>query len=235
MNEPRDVGFAKSLRAARASDLAAAKQKDFAEQASRVPETGLPVLGGQRRHRICERSEKRLIDSAEKASVPFLAVRGGRESRDDAKIVAPCAVLEIEISEGMPPRGQHRLDGERRLQADGIERIAPEIREARGAARHRRLEEQFLAAEMIVDECDVNAGEPRNHPVRRRAEAVVGDQALRCIEQRVAGERAAKHRRAHGQTIVSIGRRLGCHWQSVPGATRISRVIGFDCEMPLTV
>jgi hypothetical protein len=60
--------------------------------------------------------------------VPVVAVRGRRQARHDAEIVAPRQILlQMEVAEGLPPGAQHVLDLRVRAAADPFQRSPPRL------------------------------------------------------------------------------------------------------------
>ena len=95
-------------------------------------------------------------------------------------------------------------------------RVVLEAREQREAllvhriepARQHRLEELFLAAEVIVDRGEVDAGRGRDLAQRRRLEAVLHEQRLGGVEDPLLRRRAL--RRVEGNDSSSHGSPF-CH------------------------
>ena len=107
---------------------------------------------------------------------------------------------------------RHRV-GRRRLLERG-EQIDPRLVHRIEPARQHRLEQLFLAAEVVVDRSKVHPGGSGDQPQRRRLEAVLHEQRLRGIEEPLLGDGRAtrgahwNHRAMH-RDRASCPPRLG--------------------------
>ncbi len=136
------------------------------------------------------------VDIPEVALMPcFPVCRRGQPSHC-AQIIAPRPVrFLIDFAERPPPRREDVLDADRGARARTAERSAPRNGQACRAALDGGLEQQFLAAEVIVQQRHVRFRLAGNHAMRWRMKANIRDEHLGGIQQRFPGRNAAQHSR----------------------------------------